>query len=107
MTSPTERHVHVLLQEALQHLAVRPGSTVVDCTLGLGGHSSEIARRLGPQGKLIAFDRDPQAMELAMSRLDAVLSELGSQAPKVEFIGETFSSAPKHLQPGTVDGLLA
>jgi 16S rRNA (cytosine1402-N4)-methyltransferase len=107
MTSPTERHVPVLLQEVLQYLAVRPGSTVVDCTLGLGGHSSEIVRRLGPQGRLIAFDRDPQAMELAMARLDSVLSELGSQAPKVEFIGEAFSSAPRHLEPGSVDGVLA
>ena len=103
----TERHVPVLLNEALQYLAVKPGSTVVDCTLGLGGHSSEILRRLGPKGTLIAFDRDPQAMELAAARLDAVRAELGSQAPEVELIGDAFSSAPMHVAEGSVDALLA
>jgi 16S rRNA (cytosine1402-N4)-methyltransferase len=107
MTNPKERHVPVLLKEALQYLAVKPGSTVVDCTLGLAGHSSAILRELGPKGKLIAFDRDPQAMELAAAKLDAVRAELGSQAPQVELIGEAFSSAPKHIAEGSVDALLA
>jgi 16S rRNA (cytosine1402-N4)-methyltransferase len=107
MTNGKERHVPVLLHEALQYLAVKTGSTVVDCTLGLAGHSSEIARRLGPQGRLIAFDRDPQAMALAKARLDGVLEELGDQAPQVELIGEAFSSAPLHVKAGSVDALLA
>jgi 16S rRNA (cytosine1402-N4)-methyltransferase len=107
MTNGKERHVPVLLHEALQYLAVKTGSTVVDCTLGLAGHSSEIARRLGPQGRLIAFDRDPQAMALAKARLDGVLEELGDQAPRVELIGEAFSSAPLHVKAGSVDALLA
>jgi 16S rRNA (cytosine1402-N4)-methyltransferase len=102
-----ERHVPVLLEEALQYLAVKPGATVVDCTLGLAGHSSEILRRLGPKGKLIAFDRDPQAMELAAAKLDAVRAELGAQAPQLELIGDAFSSAPMHIAEGTVDALLA
>jgi 16S rRNA (cytosine1402-N4)-methyltransferase len=102
-----ERHVPVLLEEALQYLAVKPGSTVVDCTLGLAGHSSEILRRIGAAGKLIAFDRDPQAMELAVAKLDAVRAELGSQAPQVELIGDAFSSAPMHLEERSVDALLA
>jgi 16S rRNA (cytosine1402-N4)-methyltransferase len=107
MTTGIERHVPVLLTEAMQYLAVRPGSTVVDCTLGLAGHSSEIARRLGSKGKLIAFDRDPQAMELGKAKLDRVCEELGSEAPEVQLIGEPFSSAPMHLEPGSVDALLA
>src|SRR5215469_393620 len=102
-----ERHVPVLLQEALHYLEARPGSTVVDCTLGLAGHSAEIAHRLGPEGRLIAFDRDPQAMQLAKAKLDGVLAELGSQAPQVELIGEPFSSAPMHVAAGSVDALLA
>ena len=102
-----ERHVPVLLQEALHYLDARRGSTVVDCTLGLAGHSAEIARRLGPQGRLIAFDRDPQAMELAKAKLDGVLAELGAMAPQVELLGEAFSSTPLHITPGTVDALLA
>jgi 16S rRNA (cytosine1402-N4)-methyltransferase len=107
MTDTTKRHVPVLLNEALQYLAVKPGATVVDCTLGLAGHSAEILRRLGPEGRLIGFDRDPQAMELAAAKLDEVRAELGSQAPRVELIGQAFSSAPMHVKPGTVDALLA
>ncbi|MFP5236325.1 MAG: 16S rRNA (cytosine(1402)-N(4))-methyltransferase RsmH [Acidobacteriota bacterium] len=107
MTSERERHVPVLLQEAMQYLAVRPGATVVDCTLGLAGHSSEILRRLGSKGKLIAFDRDPQAMELAAAKLDAVRAELGAEAPQVELIGEPFSAAPRYIEQGSVDAVLA
>ena len=103
----TERHVPVLLDEALQYLAVRSGGTVVDCTLGLAGHSSEILRRLGPKGKLIAFDRDPHAMELAAAKLDAVRADLESQSPQIALIGEPFSSAPMHIAEGSVDALLA
>jgi len=101
------RHVPVLLTEALQYLAVQRGSTVVDYTLGLAGHSAEIARRLGPKGKLIGFDRDPQAMELARAKLDQVCEELGSEAPEVELIGEPFSSAPMYLKAGSMDAVLA
>ena len=54
-----ERHVPVLFQEAIDFLRVRPDGTYVDCTVGLGGHSEGILRRLGPQGHLIGFDRDP------------------------------------------------
>ena len=107
MTDTTKRHVPVLLHEALQYLAVRPGATVVDCTLGLAGHSAEIVRRLGPEGRLIGFDRDPQALELAAAKLDRVRAELGSEAPQVELIGQAFSSAPMHVKPGSVDALLA
>ena len=107
MTTLNERHVPVLLTEAMQYLAIRPGSTVVDCTLGLAGHSAEIVRHLGPKGRLIAFDRDPQAMELAKPKLDQVCEELGSDAPEVQLIGEPFSSAPMHLEAGSVDAVLA
>ena len=102
-----ERHVPVLLTEAMQYLQVRAGATVVDCTLGLAGHSAEIARRLGQKGKLIAFDRDPEAMALAKEKLDRVCDELGSEAPEIELIGEAFSAAPMHVKTGTVDALLA
>jgi len=107
MTKSTERHPPVLLAEAIDFLRVRPGSTVVDCTVGLAGHSSGIARLLGPQGHLIGFDRDPNALVLAKEKLDGVCSELGSLAPRVTLIGEAFSSVTRHLQPASVDGLLA
>ena len=107
MTKPTERHVPVLFNEVMDLLRVRPGTTVVDCTLGLAGHASGIARLLGPRGHLIGFDRDPEALELGRARLDEVCRELGSEAPRVTLIGEAFSSAAQHLEPASVDGLLA
>ena len=107
MTKSIERHAPVLFEEAIDFLRVRPGSTVVDCTLGLAGHAAGIARLLGADGHLIGFDRDPEALALAQEKLDGVCSELGSQAPRVTLIGAAFSSAPLHLKPASVDGLLA
>jgi 16S rRNA (cytosine1402-N4)-methyltransferase len=107
MKDSTVRHAPVLFQEAIDLLQVRPGATVVDCTIGLAGHSSGIARLLGPRGHLIGFDRDPEALGIAKGKLEVVSRELGSQAPKVTLIGEAFSSIASHLQPASVDGLLA
>jgi 16S rRNA (cytosine1402-N4)-methyltransferase len=107
MTNQTERHVPVLLKDAIELLNVRAGGTYADCTLGLAGHASEIARRLGPRGRLIGFDRDPEALALAKARLDRVAAELGSQAPQFTLIGEAFSSITRHVEPATLDGLLA
>jgi 16S rRNA (cytosine1402-N4)-methyltransferase len=107
MKRSTERHAPVLFQEAIDFLRVQAGSTVVDCTLGLAGHSAGIARLLGPRGHLIGFDRDPQALALAREKLNEVCAELGGQAPKITLIGEAFSSITQHLPPGSVDGLLA
>jgi 16S rRNA (cytosine1402-N4)-methyltransferase len=107
MTRSSQRHVPVLLTEAIEYLHVREGSTVVDCTLGLAGHAAEIVRRLGPGGKLIGFDRDPEALGLAKEKLDRICEELGSRAPAVELIGKEFSAAPLHLKPASVDGVIA
>ena len=107
MTSRSKRHVPVLLKEAIEFLNVRAGGTVVDCTLGMAGHSAEIAKLLGPKGHLIGFDRDPEALELARTRLGQVSEELGGQAPKVTLVGEAFSSLARHVEPTSVDGILA
>ena len=107
MTRSKERHVPVLFKEAIDFLRIRPGATVVDCTLGLAGHAAGIARLLEAEGHLVGFDRDPQALALAKAHLDRVCEELGSRAPKVTLIGEAFSSVPLHLGPASVDGLLA
>ena len=103
----TERHAPVLFHEAIDFLRVLPGSTVVDCTIGLAGHAAGVAKLLGSQGHLVGFDRDPEALELAEAKLAAVCQELGGQAPKVTLIGEAFSSIASHLQPASVDSLLA
>ncbi len=111
MIEPQARHVPVLFQEVMDFLNVRPHGTYpgtyVDCTLGLGGHSEGILRQLGPNGRLIAFDRDPEALELAAARLDRVRAEMGSQAPQVTLIGEAFSRIAEHVEPASVDGILA
>ena len=101
------QHVPVLLEEVLNFLNVRPGAVIVDATLGLGGHSAAIARKLGATGKLICFDRDPQAMRLAKARLDEVRAELGSEMPEVRFEPRAFSEAAKVVEPASLDGLLA
>ena len=107
MTITNPRHAPVLFEEAINFLRVRPGSTVVDCTVGLGGHASGIARLLKAEGHLIGFEWDTNALALATDKLDEVSRELDSQAPRVTLIGEAFSSIAKHLQPASVDGLIA
>jgi 16S rRNA (cytosine1402-N4)-methyltransferase len=101
------RHVPVLLQTAIRYLNVRPGGTYIDATLGYAGHASEIARRLGPDGKLIGFDRDPAALELARQRLTKLGEELGAAMPAIELHDVEFSRAGEVLAGRRVDGLLA
>lgn len=55
-------HITVLLEEAVEALAVRPDGCYLDGTFGRGGHSRLILERLGPQGRLLGFDKDPQAI---------------------------------------------
>ena len=63
---PTDNsHISVLLDEAIQALAIDPDGVYIDCTFGRGGHSSQILSQLSPNGRLIAIDRDPTAIEAA------------------------------------------
>jgi 16S rRNA (cytosine1402-N4)-methyltransferase len=101
------QHVPVLLEEVLEYLNVRPGGVIVDATLGLAGHSLEIAKRLGGKGKLIGFDRDQEAMEAAKARLAKLEAELGMEMPEVVFEPRAFSEASSLIAPGSLDGLLA
>jgi 16S rRNA (cytosine1402-N4)-methyltransferase len=105
--SERSRHVPVLLQDAIRYLNVRRGGTYADATLGLAGHSSAIARLLGPEGRLIAFDRDPEAMALAKGRLAALKVELGPEMPEVVLHDVEFSQAGELLEPASLDGLMA
>ncbi|MEO6832863.1 MAG: 16S rRNA (cytosine(1402)-N(4))-methyltransferase RsmH [Chitinophagaceae bacterium] len=63
MNTPTSYHTSVLLQEAVDALAIIPDGVYVDATFGGGGHSREILSRLSPKGKLIAFDQDADALQ--------------------------------------------
>ena len=82
-------HVPVLLKEAIDFLAVRRGGTYIDATVGLGGHSLEIAKRLGAPGHLIGLDKDPKALEIAksvLSRTSHVAREAAEGWPEIELI---------------------
>jgi 16S rRNA (cytosine1402-N4)-methyltransferase len=62
-------HVPVLLEEVIAWLAPRPGQIFVDGTLGAGGHTRALASRIGPDGTVIALDRDPVALAAAEQNL--------------------------------------
>lgn len=64
-------HISVLLSESIEGLNINPNGIYVDGTVGGAGHSIEIAKKLSSSGKLIAFDRDPDAIKIAQSRLNA------------------------------------
>jgi 16S rRNA (cytosine1402-N4)-methyltransferase len=104
-------HVPVLLKEAIDFLAVKRGGTYLDATVGLGGHSLEVARRLGAPGHLIGFDKDPKALEVAGRRLPVV--ETGEQRPAtddwptVTLIHASFSEVSERVAASSLDGLLA
>jgi 16S rRNA (cytosine1402-N4)-methyltransferase len=100
-------HVSVLLKEAIDFLAVRRGGTYIDATLGLGGHSFEIAKRLGRQGRLIGFDKDTHAIELAQKRLNEPPAELKDDWPEIELIHASFAEIGERVARGTVQGILA
>ena len=106
-------HVPVMLDEVVEAAAPRPGGCYVDCTFGRGGHTRAVLDRIGPAGRVLAMDRDPQAVtaarELARSdprisvhharfsgigdivrtaglagRVDAVLMDLGVSSPQLD-----------------------
>jgi 16S rRNA (cytosine1402-N4)-methyltransferase len=86
-------HAPVLLHEAIDALAVRSGGIYVDCTFGRGGHSRLILARLGADGRLIALDRDPDAISAAASiddsRFTIIHGAFGQLAERLEAIGVT------------------
>jgi 16S rRNA (cytosine1402-N4)-methyltransferase len=107
-------HVSVLLKEAIDFLAVRRGGTYIDATVGAGGHSFELARRLGAQGRLIGFDKDPDALAIARKRLlnPPYRSKSGSDEggppegdwPQIELRQGSFREV---AAAGSADGILA
>ena len=106
-------HITVMLEEAVEGLAIKPDGIYVDCTFGRGGHSRKILEKLGSEGRLIALDRDLAAVssaasirdarfqivhrhfsaleevlaELDISDVDGVLLDLGISSPQID-IGE-------------------
>ncbi|MBP3605473.1 MAG: 16S rRNA (cytosine(1402)-N(4))-methyltransferase RsmH [Clostridia bacterium] len=96
-------HTSVLLFECIEALDIRDGYTYVDCTTGAGGHSLEIAKRLGKNGRLICFDQDENAIAAAKIRLKDHLD-------KITFINENFSELDAvlgRLEINNLGGVLA
>ncbi len=103
-------HVPVLLQEAIDFLNVRRGGTYIDATVGLGGHSLEIARRLGAPGHLIGLDKDPAALAIARRKLVVGRSSLAAGEtdwPAITLLHRSFADLANDQRPATIDGLLA
>ena len=129
-------HTAVLLQEAVDALAVKPDGIYVDGTFGRGGHSRLILERLGKNGRLIAFDQDPSAFEvgqaledkrfhmihgsfsriqevlqqLDVDRVDGILLDLGISSPQLEEASRGFSfrlDGPLDMRMDTSQGQTA
>ena len=101
MSAQELAHVTVLLHEAVDALAVKPDGVYVDGTFGRGGHSRLILSKLGANGRLVVFDKDPQAI--------AVARQLAETDKRVQVVHGGFSSfqvALKELGIEAVDGAL-
>jgi 16S rRNA (cytosine1402-N4)-methyltransferase len=91
-------HIPVMLTECLEALAIKPNGVYVDVTFGGGGHSRAILSKLGPQGKLFAFDQDPDALQNAIDD------------PRFTLIHQNFQFLKNNLRlhgVREVDGILA
>lgn len=95
-------HQSVLLVEALAALNLRPDGRYVDATFGRGGHSAALLAALGPEGRLLAFDRDPAAARCAVERFGG--------DPRFAFVRAAFSQLAEVVAErgwsGRVDGIL-
>jgi 16S rRNA (cytosine1402-N4)-methyltransferase len=132
----TGGHISVLLEGAVDALAVRPDGIYVDATFGRGGHSREILARLGPDGRLVALDRDPAAVaegekwgdgrfaivhetfsglgkalrERGIGEVDGILFDLGVSSPQLDEAARGFSfrfDAPLDMRMDTSRGMTA
>lgn len=95
-------HTPVMLAEVLEWLRVKPDGTYIDATLGAGGHSEAIARRL-TSGRLISLDRDAQALELARERLKT----FGAKVTAIEAPFSRIVEVARELGIPPADGVLA
>ncbi|MDP8163048.1 16S rRNA (cytosine(1402)-N(4))-methyltransferase RsmH [Pasteurella skyensis] len=100
MTSNAPQHITVLLNEAVDGLAIKPDGIYIDGTFGRGGHSRLILSQLGEKGRLIAIDRDPRAIAEAETISD----------PRFHIEHNAFSSIPEICEKlqltGKIDGIL-
>jgi 16S rRNA (cytosine1402-N4)-methyltransferase len=102
MSEPTFEHKSVLLNESIAALNIKADGIYIDGTFGRGGHSRAIMAKLGVEGRLIAFDKDPQAIETA--------GQIFAAEPRFEIHHGSFAEMEKILSSrnllGKVDGIL-
>ncbi|MEJ6122692.1 16S rRNA (cytosine(1402)-N(4))-methyltransferase RsmH [Vibrio sp. 2-Bac 85] len=95
-------HITVLLNEAVDGLAIKPDGIYVDGTFGRGGHSRHILSKLGPNGRLIAIDRDPRAI--------ATAEALQKEDSRFQIVHGPFSGLAEYIKDlglaGKIDGVL-
>ena len=132
MSAPAQ-HLTVLLREAVEALAIKPAGVYVDATFGRGGHSRAILEQLGPDGRLLALDRDPRAIaaadaigdarlkvvhrpfaemgeavrEAGFGRVNGVLMDIGVSSPQLDEGERGFSfrfDAPLDMRMDTTQG---
>jgi 16S rRNA (cytosine1402-N4)-methyltransferase len=92
-------HLPVLLSEVLDLVAARPGGLYVDATLGGGGYTEALLRASAPSGRVVAFDRDREAIEAAKARLR-------DYSDRLSFVWDSFANLDAHLD-GLVGGIVA
>ncbi len=105
MAKRDKLHIPVLLNHVLTALNPQPGQTIVDCTLGLGGHSAAILERIKPDGRLIGIDFDPMNIDAAIPRLEKVRG-------RFDLFHNNFAALPiviaqAEVEGGRVDAVLA
>ncbi|MFA5679485.1 MAG: 16S rRNA (cytosine(1402)-N(4))-methyltransferase RsmH [Pseudomonas sp.] len=103
MNQQTElNHISVLLSEALEGLAVRPDGLYIDGTFGRGGHSRAILARLSAEGRLLGFDKDPEAIRVG--------NQLAAEDGRFVVVQRSFADMAEELRTrglhGQVDGVL-
>jgi 16S rRNA (cytosine1402-N4)-methyltransferase len=102
------QHTTVLLEEAVDGLAIKPDGIYVDCTLGGAGHSELIASRLGAGGRLIAFDQDDWALDNARKRLAPYMDKVTLVRSNFRYLEQELQGCDVPLKDGVpqVDGIL-
>jgi len=96
MTSNLSKHIPVLLEEAIIGLSIKKGGIYLDCTFGRGGHSREILKNLGPNGRLISMDKDQAAIDSAQKINDR----------RFEIINSSFSQMGEFLKKKILKNLM-
>lgn len=84
------KHIPVLLEETISVLALQSESTVIDCTLGGGGHARAILEQIGPRGTYVGIDADPRAIEMA--------DELRKSVATVHLVKDNFRSIKRIIE---------